>query len=79
MGCVCIPAKHFASAKMMGKKISSGGLSTKVRSLVPGTSLPRSNSKSSTSGAMSGSQPDLVEGNAIAHIKSQDNFKLLPR
>lgn len=73
---------------MMGKKISSGGLSTKARSLGPGaSSLPRSNSKSSTSGSAgvgggggaSGSQQDVVDGPVVAHIKSQDNFKLLPR
>lgn len=65
--------------KMMGKKISSGGLSSKVRSMVPGTSLPRSNSKSGTSGGVSNGQQEASDGPVIAHIKTQDNFKLLPR
>ena len=57
---------------MLGKKIASSS-SSKSRQ---GGSMPRTNSKSSNLGVIPVS-PD--GGLVIAHIKAQDNFKLLPK
>lgn len=66
--------KQYYLTKMLGKKVSNS--STKGRSNLTGSSMPRTNSKSSLgSSVLQGSSDTPV----IAHIKAQDNFKLLPR